>query len=95
MLKLLALAGFLLMIALAVYIFIMAGVKSGKYENLETTIVKIDPYLHDRIVQMKEDYRPDFARRIAGGVGLILLSVVALVTVAILEVGGEFGSGCL
>lgn len=82
--------GLLLMIALAVYIFIMAGVKSGKYENLETTIVKIDPYLHDRIVQMKEDYRPDFARRIAGGVGLILLSVVALVTVAILEVGGEF-----
>ena len=82
--------GLLLMIALAVYIFIMAGVKSGKYENLETTIVKIDPYLHDRIVQMKDDYRPDFARRIAGGVGLILLSVVALVTVAILEVGGEF-----
>lgn len=82
--------GLLLMTALAVYIFIMAGVKSGKYENLETTIVKIDPYLHDRIVQMKEDYRPDFARRIAGGVGLILLSVVALVTVAILEVGGEF-----
>lgn len=82
--------GLLLMIALAVYIFIMAGVKSGKYENLETTIVKVDPYLHDRIVQMKEDYRPDFARRIAGGVGLILLSVVALVTVAILEVGGEF-----
>ena len=82
--------GLLLMIALAVYIFIMAGVKSGKYENLETTIVKIAPYLHDRIVQMKEDYRPDFARRIAGGVGLILLSVVALVTVAILEVGGEF-----
>jgi len=82
--------GLLLLIALAVYIFIMAGMKSEKYENLETSLVKIDPYLHDRIVQMKEEYRPGFARRIAGGVALILLSVVALVTVAILEVGGEF-----
>jgi hypothetical protein len=82
--------GLLLLIALAVYIFIMAGMKSEKYENLETSLVKIDPYLHDRIVQMKEDYRPGSARRIAGGVALILLSVVALVTVAILEVGGEF-----
>jgi hypothetical protein len=82
--------GLLLLIALAVYTFIMAGMKSEKYEKLETTTVKIDPYLHDRISQMKEDYRPAFARRIAGGVAIILLAVVALVTVAILEVGGEF-----
>lgn len=82
--------GLLLLIALAVYIFIMAGMKSEEYEKLETTTVRIDPYLHDRISQMKEDYRPSFARRIAGGVALILLSVVALVTVAILDVGGEF-----
>ncbi len=82
--------GLLLLIALAVYIFIMAGMKGEKYEQLETTPVKIDPYLHDRIAQMKEGYRPGFARRIAGGVAIILLSVVALVTVAILEVGGDF-----
>lgn len=83
--------GLLLLIALAVYTFITAGMKSEKYEKLETTTVKIDPYLHDRISQMKEDFRPAFARRIAGGVAIILLSVVALVTVAILEVGGSFG----
>ncbi|HOZ37692.1 MAG TPA: permease prefix domain 1-containing protein [Anaerolineaceae bacterium] len=83
--------GLLLLIALAVYIFIMAGMKSEKYEKLETTTVKIDPYLHDRIAQMKEDYRPAFARRIAGGVALILLGVVGLVTVAILDIGGDFG----
>lgn len=82
--------GLLLLIALAVYIFIMAGMKSEKYEKLETTTVKIDPYLHDRIAQMKEDYRPAFARSIAGGVALILVSVVGLVTVAILEIGGKF-----
>lgn len=82
--------GLLLLIALAVYIFIMAGMKGEKYEQLERTPVKIDPYLHDRIAQMKEGYRPGFARRIAGGVAIILLSVVALVTVAILEVGGDF-----
>ena len=81
--------GLLLLIALAVYIFIMAGMKSERYENLETTTVKIDPYLHDRIAQMKEDYRPSFARSIAGGVALILLSVVGLVTVAILDIGEE------
>ena len=83
--------GLLLLIALAVYIFIVAGMKSEKYENLETTTVKIDPYLHDRIAQMKEEYRPAFARSIAGGVALILLSVVGLVTVAILDIGAEFG----
>lgn len=82
--------GLLLLIALAVYVFITAGIKGEKYEKLETTTVKIDPYLHDRIAQMKENYRPAFARSIAGGVALILLSVVALVTVAILEIGGEF-----
>lgn len=86
----LGVGGLLLLIALAVYIFIMAGMKSEKYEMLETTTVKIDPYLHDRIAQMKEDYRPAFARSIAGGVALILLSVVGLVTVAILDIGGEF-----
>jgi len=82
--------GLLLMIALAIYIFIMSGVKGEKYEKLETMLVKIDPYLHDRIAQMKEDYRPAFARSIAGGVALILVSVVGLVTVAILEIGEEF-----
>jgi hypothetical protein len=82
--------GLLLLIALAVYVFITAGIKEEKYEKLETTTVKIDPYLHDRIAQMKEDYRPSYARQIAGGVALILLSVVTLVTVAILEIGGEF-----
>lgn len=87
----LGVGGLLLLIALAVYNFIMAGVKSEKYENLETKTVKIDPYLHDRIAQMKEDYRPAFARSIAGGVALILLGVVALVTVSILGLGGELG----
>ena len=87
----LGIGGLLLLIAFAVYNFIMAGIKSEKYEKLETTTVKIDPYLHDRIGQMKEDYRPVFARSIAGGVALILLGVVGLVTVAILDLGGEFG----
>jgi len=82
--------GLLLLVAIAVYMFIMAGIKADKYENLETKFVKIDPYLRNRIKLQKDEYVPAFGRTIALGVFLILLGVIMLVTVAILEVGGEF-----
>lgn len=82
--------GLLLLVAVAVYMFIMAGIKSGKYEDLEKKVVNTDPYLHNRVKLLKDEYLPIFGRRIATGVFLILLGVVAMVTTAILEVGGEF-----
>ena len=82
--------GLLLMVAIAVYMFIMAGVKTDKYENMETKFVNIDPYLRNRIKLQKDEYITAFGRSIATGVFLILLGVIVLVTVTILEVGGNF-----
>lgn len=81
--------GLLLMVAVAVYMFIMAGIKTDQYENLETKIVKIDPYLRDRIKNQKKEYLPSFGRMIAIGVFLILLGVTILVTVSILEIADD------
>ncbi len=82
--------GLLLMVAIAVYMFITAGVKTGKYENMETKFVNIDPYLRNRIKIQKDEYIPTFGRTIAAGVFLILLGVIVLVMASILEIGGEF-----
>ncbi len=82
--------GLLLMVAIAVYMFIMAGIKTDKYENMETKLVNIDPYLRNRIKLQKDEYYPSFGRTIATGVFLILLGVILLVTVSILEIGGDF-----
>ena len=82
--------GLLLMVAIAVYMFIMAGVKTDKYENMETKFVNIDPYLRNRIKLQKDEYITAFGRSIATGVFLILLGVIVLVTVTILEIGGNF-----
>lgn len=53
--------------------------------------VKIDSLPHNALLQMKEDYRPAFAcGSIRRRVCRAYLSVVGLVTVAILDIGGEF-----
>ena len=80
--------GLLLLVAIAVFMFIMAGVKTDQYESLETKMVYIDPYLRSRIKLQKDAYVPAFGRTIAIGVLLIMLGVIGLVTIAILEVGG-------
>lgn len=82
--------GLLLMVAVAVYMFIMAGIKANKYEDMETKLVNIDPYLRNRIKLQKDEYIPAFGRAIALGVFLILVGVIALVTVTILDIGGNF-----
>ncbi|MEL7626284.1 MAG: permease prefix domain 1-containing protein [Anaerolineaceae bacterium] len=82
--------GLLLLIAVAVYMFIMAGIRIDRYENLETKFVNIDPYLRNRIKLQKDEYIPVFGRTIAAGVFLILLGVIALVTVAILDFAEDF-----
>jgi len=81
--------GLLLFVAIAVYMFIMAGVKTDKYEIMETKLVNIDPYLRNRIKLQKDEYIPVFGRTIAAGVFLILLGVIVLVTMTILEIGGD------
>lgn len=86
----LGVGGLLLMVAIAVYMFIMAGVKSDRYEDMETKFVNIDPYLKNRIKLEKDNYVPVFGRTIATGVFLILLGVIFLVTVSILEIGGDY-----
>ena len=86
----LGVGGLLLLIAIAVYLFIMAGVKTDRYENLETKPVNIDPYLRDRIKLQKDEYLPVFGRTIAAGVFLILLGVIVLVTIGILDIGRVF-----
>ena len=53
-------------------------------------MVKVDPYLRNRIKLQKDEYTPTFGRTIAIGVFLILLGVIVLVTVTILDIGGNF-----
>ncbi|MDD2521846.1 MAG: permease prefix domain 1-containing protein [Anaerolineaceae bacterium] len=87
--------GLLLLVAIAVYMFIMGGMRVDQYENLETKFVRIDPYLRNRIKLQKDEYIPTFGRMIASGVFLMMLGVIMLVTVAILDIADDFVLGLL
>lgn len=77
----------LAMIGIGVYFFVTAGVSSERYEELEHQLVNIPPQVHNQLRAAKEAYRPVMARMISIGVGLILLGLVAVTTIALLEMG--------
>lgn len=66
----------IIMVAIATVMFVLCGMKTGRFEYLEKEIIKIDQETKDMVTAKKENYRGTYARRITVGVCLCILSVV-------------------
>lgn len=77
------------LIAFAVYLFIMTGVNSEKYEIFEKKMVKLEPHNKLLIQEAKENHRPVLVRKTSIGVALILLAVATLSVSGLLFEGNE------
>ena len=73
-----------ILIAFAVYLFVMTGIANEKYKIFDKKVVKLDPHNKMLIQKAKENHRPVLLRKISIGVGQILLAVAALTVAGVL-----------
>jgi nitrogen fixation-related uncharacterized protein len=74
----------LLAVGIAVYLFIVNGMKAEKYEDLEKHPVSLSETVSAMIREKKEAFRPVFARKIATGVLLIILGAAQMAITGVL-----------
>jgi len=84
-----------ILIAFAIYLFVMTGIANEKYAIFEKKVVKLDPHNKLLIQKAKENHRPVLMRKISIGVGQILLAVAALTVAGVLFEDNESVLVCL
>lgn len=75
----------LVMICIGVSLFIISGISLNKYEFMKKEVFQLDAETASYVKNEKENFDPIFARSIAIGVGLCILSVVPLIGGGIIE----------
>ncbi len=83
----------LVMVALAVRLFLLYGMKLDKYEYLEKEQISLASGVRRAVEERKLEYEPEFRRKLACGVILCIVSVIPLILVSILN-QNEFFSIC-
>lgn len=78
----LALGFLLVLIASAVAIFITCGMKTNKFEYLETEIIDTEYGVASMVKEKKNALQPAFTRNVVLGVTLCILAVIPLITVS-------------
>ena len=73
----------LVVIAIAVTLFIVNGIKISKFEFIEKEVITLDSDVSSEVKNKSEEFAPAFARNIAFGVVLCIISVVPLLLAAI------------
>lgn len=73
----------LVVIAVAVTIFIINGIKMNKFEFIEKEVITMDSNLFNEVKSKSEEYAPVFARNIAIGVVLCIVAVIPLLLASI------------
>ena len=74
----------LLSVGIAVYLFIVNGMKAEKYEDLEKHPVSLSETVSAMIRERQDAFRPVFARKIATGVLLIILGAAQIAITGVL-----------
>lgn len=69
----------LLMVAAAVFLFISYGMKAKKYEFMENSSICVSGAVRAKVTEMKNDYEAVFAKAVAAGAVLCIISVIPLV----------------
>lgn len=68
----------LALVAAAVAIFVLNGIKAERFEYMEGEVIELIPGLETEVRQMKEAYRGKYGRNVTTGVCLAILSVIPL-----------------
>ncbi len=84
----------LVLAAIAVLLFIPAGMKMGSFEYLEKEPFELESGLEREVWRRKEDFKPVFTRMITLGVILIILAVIPIIVAGCLD-AGDFICGIL
>jgi len=79
----------LLAVGIAVYLFIINGMKAEKYEDLEKHPVSLSETVSGMIREKQEAFRPVFARRVGSGVLMIILGAGLLAVTGVLSPEGN------
>lgn len=79
------------MIAAAVYLFIMCGIREKNMEYFETESFEIESDLTEIIKEKRDLHTPVFAKGIASGVALCILAALPLILASIMEVPDYIG----
>ncbi len=77
----LSVGSLLLLIAIAVALFIVWGIRLERYEHYEKSEIRLPEAVHARLTEENNAYTTPFALSIAGGVAIILLSVIEVIAV--------------
>lgn len=73
------------LIAAAVYMFIMCEIQGKSMEFVESEEIEIGESIHEMMKQKNELYTPVFARGLASGVVLCIIAVIPLIVAALME----------
>jgi len=79
----------LLTVGVAVYLFIVNGMRAEKYEDLEKHPVSLHESVAALIREKQETFRPVFARKVATGVLMIILGAGFVAVTGVLSPGGS------
>ncbi len=73
------------LVTIAVACFIVTGMTLSKYEYLKKEEILLDAEMEKEVLEESEFFLPGFARNIAIGVGMCIISVIPVVTCGVLE----------
>ena len=73
------------MIAAAVYMFIMCGIRGKSMEYVESEDIEIGESIHEMVKQKNEMYTSVFARGLASGIVLCIIAVIPLIIAGLME----------
>jgi len=79
----------LLTVGVAVYLFIVNGMRAEKYEDLEKHPVSLHESVAAMIREKQEAFHPVFARKVATGVLMIILGAGFVAVTGVLSPGGS------
>lgn len=68
-----------LLVAAAVFLFISYGMKTKKYEFMENRSIYVSSRVRAEVAEMKNDYEAVFAKAVAAGTVLCIISVIPLI----------------
>ncbi len=79
------LSALFVIVTIAVALFVITGLSMSKYEYLQKEEILLDREMEKEVVDESEAFLPIFARNIAIGVGLCIISVIPVVLFGVLE----------
>ncbi|MCR5703170.1 MAG: helix-turn-helix domain-containing protein [Eubacterium sp.] len=76
------------LVTIAVAIFVVTGLSMSRFEYLQKEEILLDPDFEKEVIRKSDDFAPKFARNIAVGITLCIISAIPIVVLGVLEKEG-------